>query len=100
MFNAEVMCAYADNNKWFAAANEEITAKPDKYFRTNAQYTKYFESFNNLLFTWGNAGAGKTVFLAKMAAKQYQRNNKDAQVIVAGPNKDRAENLTRATGVE
>jgi GTPase SAR1 family protein len=100
MFNAEVMCAYADNNRWFAAANEEITSKPEKYFGSKAKFAKYFESFNNLLFTWGNAGAGKTVFLAKMAAKQYQRNNKDEKVIVSGPNKERAENLTKATSVE
>jgi GTPase SAR1 family protein len=94
------MCAYADNNKWFSEATSEVKANLEKYFKTNSKYAKLFESFNNLLFTWGNAGAGKTVFLAKMAAKQYQRNNKNGKIKVIGPNIDRATNLTTATGVE
>lgn len=99
MFNSEVMCAYADNNKWFSEAINEVKANLGKYFGKSEEIAKTYESFNNLLFTWGNAGAGKTAFLARMAAKQYQRNNKDGVIWVSGPNQDRAKNLTEATGV-
>ncbi|GMO69084.1 MAG: hypothetical protein Nk1A_7920 [Endomicrobiia bacterium] len=69
MFNSEIICAYANNHKWFAEALNIVRSDYNKYLGSAAELVRYNETYNNTLITWGNAGSGKTVSLAKMVAK-------------------------------